>query len=57
MARSLKLKVVAEGVETREQLDFLRAHQCEQAQGYYLGRPMPSRKFGNLLRRRALELQ
>jgi EAL domain-containing protein (putative c-di-GMP-specific phosphodiesterase class I) len=41
MARELKLKVIAEGVETAEQLDFLRRHRCDLAQGYYIGRPVP----------------
>ena len=41
MARELKLKVIAEGVENAEQLEFLRRHRCDQAQGYYIGRPVP----------------
>jgi EAL domain-containing protein (putative c-di-GMP-specific phosphodiesterase class I) len=49
MARSLKLRVVAEGVETREELAFLRAHQCDEAQGYYFSRPVPPREFAKLL--------
>ncbi|WP_246311999.1 EAL domain-containing protein [Pseudaquabacterium terrae] len=40
LAHRLKLKVVAEGVETREQLDFLRAHQCDEVQGFYFAKPM-----------------
>lgn len=50
MARSLKLVVVAEGVETQEELDFLRAHNCDEAQGYFFSRPMSSRRFTRLLR-------
>jgi diguanylate cyclase (GGDEF)-like protein/PAS domain S-box-containing protein len=50
MARSLKLRVVAEGVETLEQLEFLRARQCDEAQGYYFSRPVPPQQFANLLR-------
>ena len=40
MARSLKLRVVAEGVETLEELEFLRAHRCDEAQGFYFSRPL-----------------
>jgi predicted signal transduction protein with EAL and GGDEF domain/CheY-like chemotaxis protein len=49
MGRELRLKVIAEGVETQEQLDFLRAHRCEQAQGYLIGRPVPIDEFERTL--------
>ena len=45
MAHSLKLNVIAEGVETREQLDFLKQRKCQQAQGYYFARPLDSGQF------------
>jgi diguanylate cyclase (GGDEF)-like protein len=49
MGRSLKLRVVAEGVETPDELAFLKAHQCESAQGYYFSRPVPAAQFAKLL--------
>jgi EAL domain-containing protein (putative c-di-GMP-specific phosphodiesterase class I) len=50
MARSLKLRVVAEGVETPEEADFLRTHECDEAQGYYFSRPVPPQQFAGLLK-------
>jgi diguanylate cyclase (GGDEF)-like protein/PAS domain S-box-containing protein len=50
MGRSLKLRVVAEGVETHEELAFLQAHECEEAQGYYFSRPVPPEQFAMLLK-------
>jgi EAL domain-containing protein (putative c-di-GMP-specific phosphodiesterase class I) len=50
MARGLRLRVVAEGVETPEELAFLRAYRCEEAQGYYFSRPVPPQQFAILLR-------
>ena len=49
MGRSLNLRVVAEGVETTEELAFLQAHQCDQAQGYYFSRPVAAPQFADLL--------
>ena len=49
MGRSLQLRVVAEGVETLEQSTFLRAHECDEAQGYYFSRPVPPEQFASLL--------
>jgi diguanylate cyclase (GGDEF)-like protein/PAS domain S-box-containing protein len=50
MAKSLKLRVVAEGVETWQELEFLRAHHCDEAQGYYFSRPVPAHAFAQLLK-------
>jgi EAL domain-containing protein (putative c-di-GMP-specific phosphodiesterase class I) len=49
MGRSLNLRVIAEGVETRQEMEFLQAHQCDEAQGYYFSRPLPAQEFARLL--------
>ena len=51
MARSLNLRVVAEGVETKAELDFLRSHDCDAVQGYYFSKPVPAEDFVKLLGR------
>jgi len=50
MARSLGLNVVAEGVETPSQLDFLRRAGCNEIQGYYFSRPLPAADIADLMR-------
>lgn len=40
MSKSLGVEIIAEGVETKEQLDFIKVHQCGEAQGYFIGRPV-----------------
>jgi diguanylate cyclase (GGDEF)-like protein len=49
LGHSLNLKVVAEGVETQEQLNLLRASQCDEYQGYLTSKPLPAREFEVLL--------
>ena len=50
MARGLNIRTIAEGVEDGATLAFLRTQQCDEAQGYHLGRPMPAEEFARFLR-------
>jgi diguanylate cyclase (GGDEF)-like protein/PAS domain S-box-containing protein len=50
MAHGLRLRVIAEGVETFEEVAFLQACRCEEAQGYYFSRPVPPQQFATLLK-------
>jgi diguanylate cyclase (GGDEF)-like protein/PAS domain S-box-containing protein len=53
MAHSMDVRVVAEGVETAEQLDFLRQRGCDEIQGYYFARPLPPIEITELLLKRS----
>lgn len=50
MAHRMRLRVIAEGVETEAQLGYLRKHGCDEIQGYFLSRPLPAEEFAALLR-------
>jgi diguanylate cyclase (GGDEF)-like protein/PAS domain S-box-containing protein len=49
MGQSLNLRIIAEGVETAEDLAFLKAHGCDEVQGFYFSRPVPAEQFSRLL--------
>jgi EAL domain-containing protein (putative c-di-GMP-specific phosphodiesterase class I)/ActR/RegA family two-component response regulator len=49
MAHSMKMDVIAEGVETAEQLAYLRRNHCDHLQGFYFSRPLPAQQFEQLL--------
>jgi EAL domain-containing protein (putative c-di-GMP-specific phosphodiesterase class I) len=55
MGKSLHMRVIAEGVETREQLEFLQEHGCPHGQGFYFGRPVSASEFGQVLERHQSE--
>ena len=50
LAHSLELRVIAEGVETLKELEFLRALHCDEVQGYYFSKPVPAPQFADLLK-------
>jgi EAL domain-containing protein (putative c-di-GMP-specific phosphodiesterase class I) len=52
MARTLGHLVIAEGVETSDQLTFLQTHNCDEGQGYYFSRPVVAPQFAGLLETR-----
>jgi diguanylate cyclase (GGDEF)-like protein len=51
LAHRLRMKVVAEGVETLEQLGYLRTHRCDEIQGYYISKPIPADEMSRFLER------
>lgn len=53
MVKRLGYETVAEGVETREQFEYLKSIECDNIQGYFLGRPMPCDKVEELLKKTA----
>jgi len=57
LAHSLRLKVVAEGVETPAQLDFLKAVGCDEYQGYHFSKPLPPIEFERVVREKAAQSQ
>jgi diguanylate cyclase (GGDEF)-like protein/PAS domain S-box-containing protein len=57
MAKSLNLKVIAEGVENEAQMTFLRGHQCDEIQGYYFSKPLAPDKVADKLRSNVAETQ
>jgi len=50
MGRSLNMRVVAEGIQTRDQLEFLRTRRCPEGQGFYFGPPLPAAQLTEILR-------
>lgn len=56
MGKSLSLTVVAQGVETKDQAEFLRTHACDELQGFYFKRPLPADQFTKLLEAQATEI-
>ena len=56
MGKSLSLTVVAQGVETKDQAEFLRSHACDELQGFYFQRPLPVAEFTQLMLAQATEV-
>jgi len=57
LAKSLQLKITAEGVETQEQLEYLQKRGCQEGQGYYFGIPAPAERITDILKENSQEIQ
>ena len=57
MGKALSLTVVAEGVETKEQAEYLRGRACDEFQGFYFSKAVPASKFAELLRSEVAEAE
>jgi EAL domain-containing protein (putative c-di-GMP-specific phosphodiesterase class I) len=55
LGRNLHMRVVAEGIETRGQLEFLQEHDCAQGQGFYFSKPVSAADCGHILERGPME--
>jgi len=53
LARRLNLRIIAEGVESREQADFFRQHNCDELQGYLYSKPVPAEELIELMKQQA----
>ncbi len=57
LAKSLRLKITAEGVETQEQLEYLQIKQCDEGQGFYFSRPVPADQITEMLENASVQMK
>jgi EAL domain-containing protein (putative c-di-GMP-specific phosphodiesterase class I) len=57
LAKSLRLKITAEGVETQEQLEYLKMRGCDEGQGFYFSRPVPADIIAPMLQKNSQQLE